>query len=240
VREAGATIARVNAFPGLAAAAGGVVIVLGAFLAWVRFWFASIAPLNFLDRAFPGTSSGAGKAALVGGLLLLACSAVMVAAGPRARKIAAGMAVALGLCAAVLAASALATQRSRVVAAIRGDVERAVGHTLSPAQARGLTATLLSARLEVSAGAGVFVVLAGGSLAVAGGLTGLALRGGEPLTQTLGFAAREPAPPFPPAPEPGPLPSPEPGPLPSPGPDPVPAPEARQGSAPPVVDSGEV
>jgi len=224
----GATIAGVNAFPGLSAAAGGVLVVLGALLAWVRFWFASIAPLNFFDRALPGTSSGAGRAALVGGLLLLACSAVMVSAGPRARKIAAGAAVALGLCAAVLAATAVATQRSRAVEAIRDDVERAVGHTLSPAQAGGLTATLLSARLEVSAGAGVFVVLAGGLLAAAAGLTGLAMRGGEPLTQTLGFAGREPAPPFPPAPEPGPMPVPEPGPAPAPEPGPAPPLDAGQ------------
>ena len=219
----------VSAFPGLSAAAGGVLVVMGAFLPWIRFSFAQPA-LRFLVESLPGTSSAAGRASLVCGLLLLACSAVMVAARSRSRKVAAGAAIALGLCAAVLAATALATQRSRAEAAIRSDVERAVGHSLSAAQVGALTTNLRAAGFDVSPGAGTFLVLAGGLLAAAGGLTGLALRGGEPLTQTLGFAGREPAPPFPPAPEPGPMPAPEPGPVPAPEP----------GPAPPPLDAGQV
>jgi hypothetical protein len=213
----------VKAFPGLCAAAGGALVVLGAFLAWIRFSFAQPA-LRFLVESLPGTSSAPGRVSLACGALLLACSAGMVASGPGLRRAAAAAAVALGICAAVAAVTALATERSRADAAIRGDVERAVGHTLSSEQLDALGASLHAAGFAATPGAGAFVVLAGGLLGAAGGLTGLALRGGEPLTQILGFAEREPEPPFPPAPEPGPLPAPEPGP--SPGP--------------PSLESGEV
>jgi len=222
----------VNAFPGLSAAAGGALIVLGAFLAWIRFAFTQPA-LRFLVDAISGTSTTAGRASLVCGILLLACSAVMVASSSGPRKVAAGAAVALGICAAVAAATALATQRSRADEAVRHDVEHAVGHALSAEQAASLAASLRAAGFDVTPGAGAFVVLAGGLLAAAGGLTGLALRGAEPLSETLGFAGREPSPPFPPSPEPGPLPAPEPGPVPAPEPGPP-------GSVPPSVDAGEV
>ena len=225
----GTTIARVNAFPGLAAAGGGALVTLGALLAWIRFSFSEPA-LRFLVDSISGTSTTAGKVALVCGILLLGFAAAMVAGGARLRRSASVGVVVLGIGAAAAAVTSLASGSARADDAIRGVVARAVGHALSQAQLATLEGSLRAAGLAVTPGAGVFVVLAGGLLAAAGGLTGLALRGGEPLAQTLGFARRETEPPFPPAPEPGPMPAPEPGPAPAPEP----------GPGPPVADSGEV
>ena len=220
----------VNAFPGLGAAAGGALVVLGVFMPWIRV---SQPALGFLAQAISGTASAAGRVALVCGLFLLCCSAIVVTARGPLRRMAAAAAIALGLCAAGAAVAGIATMDSRADAALRSDVERAIGHALSGAQIAGLGENLRSAGFNVTPGAGVFVVLAGGLLAAAGGLTGLALRGDEPLTATLGWETREPPKPFPPAPEPGPAPPPEPGPVPAPEPPPAPGPVPAREPGPP-------
>jgi len=232
-QESGRDNRAVNAFAGLGAAVGGALVVLGVFMSWIRFSFSQPA-LRFLVEALSGTASAAGRIALVCGLLLLCCSAVMVTAHGRLRRAAAGAAIALGLCAAGAAVAAIATMDARADAALRSDVQRAIGHPLSEQQVAALRASLHSAGFDVTPGAGIFVALGGGLLAAAGGLTALATRAGEPLAAALGWQDREPPAPFPPAPEPGPAPPPEPGPVPPPEPGPAPS------SAPRGPETGEV
>jgi hypothetical protein len=83
-------------------------------------------------------------------------------------------AVALGLGGALLAVASLATKDAQVYDGIRTAIGETTGHVLSDAEFARLKTQLQATGFAISLGPGLYVVAAGGLLALSGGLAELA------------------------------------------------------------------
>jgi hypothetical protein len=83
-------------------------------------------------------------------------------------------ALALGLGAAAIAVTSLATKDAQVYGSIRMAIADTTGHVVTDAEFARLKGQLLATGFAISLGPGIYVVLAGGLLAAAGALADLA------------------------------------------------------------------
>jgi hypothetical protein len=148
-------------------------MVFGSTITWVRYAFAE-APLALLSQSRLGIASGAGRVTIAFGVAALVTIPVMVSGGARWRRRAAVVAVAVGLAGAALALTSLATKDAQVYDGIRSAIGRTTGHELSDAEFARLKTQLRATGFTISLGPGLYVVVAGGLLALAGGLAELA------------------------------------------------------------------
>src|ERR671931_157257 len=156
----------------VAAAAGGLVVIVGSFLAWahVTIFFLGIIQRGVDPKGidFPG-----GKIVLVCGALALAAGIILVAGGSGPMRRA--LWVAAVLCGLGVAAFGLVDRvdlAARAGRAVSGTVDRLAAHFPGGANQRKLEA-LVPKFTEVSPRVGVYVSLAGGSLAATAGGVGL-------------------------------------------------------------------
>lgn len=154
-------------------AVGGVLMVFGSTIVWVRYAFAR-APLELLSQSRLGIASGAGRVTIACGAIALATVPVMLAGSPPWRRGMAVAALALGIGAAAIAVTSLATKDARVYGSIRTAIADTTGHVVTDAEFTRLKGQLLATGFAISLGPGIYVVLAGGLLAAAGGLADLA------------------------------------------------------------------
>ena len=159
-------------FPAIAVAVGGLVVVVGSFLAWahVTIFFLGIIQRGVDPKGidFPG-----GKFVLVLGTITLVAGIILVAGrsgvGQRA------LCAAAVLCGLGVAAFALVDRvdlAARAGRAVSSTVDRLAAHFPGGANERKLEA-LVPKFTEVSPRVGVYVALAGGSLAATAGGFGL-------------------------------------------------------------------
>jgi hypothetical protein len=148
-------------------------MVVGSTITWVRYAFAQ-PPLALLSESRLGLASGAGRVTLVCGLLALAAVPLLLGGSPAWRRAATVAAVALGVGAAALAFTSIATRDAQVYGSIRTAIGETTGHALTDAEFARLKERLLASGFTVSLGPGLFVVAAGGLLTAAGGLADLA------------------------------------------------------------------
>jgi hypothetical protein len=148
-------------------------MVFGSTITWVRYSFAQ-PPLALLSQSRLGIAGGAGRVTIACGALALATIPIMFAGRGSWRRGAAVAAVALGLGSALLAVASLATKDAQVYDGIRTAIGQTTGHQLTESEFARLKTQLQATGFAISLGPGLYVVTAGGLLALAGGLAELA------------------------------------------------------------------
>ncbi|HJP67116.1 MAG TPA: hypothetical protein VKA30_12535 [Actinomycetota bacterium] len=135
--------------------------MVGSFLSWARV------VTDQTSTSVLGISSGAGVVALLCGLLVLLVGWSLRSAHPVAARGRALVAAVLGLVVVGVTVNVLATHDRQVEAGIR-DRLQATG-TVGTTEVREAHADLVRQGLKATFGPGVYLSLAGGLLAVAGG-----------------------------------------------------------------------
>ncbi len=152
---------------------GGVLTVVGSTVTWVHYSFAQPA-LALLSQSRPGVAAAAGRVSLACGVLALAAIPLMLVVDARWRRRVAAAAAVLGIAAAVIASVNLATKDAQVYDAIRSAIGETTGHPLTDGEFALLKTQLLATGFSVSLGPGIYVVIGGGLLTLAGGLADMA------------------------------------------------------------------
>jgi hypothetical protein len=181
---------------------GGALMVVGSAITWVRYSFAQ-ETLALLSQSRLGVASGAGRITIACGAVVLGIVPVMIAGNPAWRRGVAVAAVALGLGAALLALTNLLTKDAQVYDGIRTAIGETTGHPVTDAEFARLKTQLQATGFTVSAGPGIYLVIAGGLLVTCGGLADLAGGEEEDAGLQIGDLADTPAPAPAPAPRPG-------------------------------------
>jgi hypothetical protein len=148
-------------------------MVVGSTVTWLRYSFAQ-PELALLSQSRSGVAASAGRVTLACGVLALAAIPGLLVIDPRWRRLVAAGAVLLGLAAAVVGSVNIATKDTQVYDAIRSAIGETTGHPLTDAEFARLKVQLLATGFSVSLGPGIYVVVAGGLLTVAGGLADMA------------------------------------------------------------------
>jgi len=152
---------------------GGVLTVVGSTVTWIHYSFAQ-PQLALLSQSRPGVADAAGRITLACGVLALAAIPLMLIVNTRWRRAVAAAAVVLGMAAAGIASVNIATKDAQVYDALRSAIGDTTGHQLTDAEFARLKTQLLATGFAVSLGPGIYVVVAGGLLTVAGGLADMA------------------------------------------------------------------
>lgn len=161
-------------------ALGGVMIVIGALLPWIRSSLEGFP--DGLSPTYLGIDLPDGIVAIAAGIVVLASLvATRVASSTSARRLAAGLVIAGAAVAIVAAGTALVTAAGRFEPATVDDVIaslEASGSAATPEQ-RAQVEDLVETRVAP----GLFAVLAGGALGVVGGLLLLSGTKGETVSE---------------------------------------------------------
>jgi hypothetical protein len=238
-------------------AIGGLALIIGAFLNWatVSLDLAKFAQVLHVPEAqleaavgsqasvtIAGIKANAGKVVLGAGVLVL-LGVVLAVMLESSKKAGYAIVTVFGFIGAGFGLYQIASKTSQI--------NSALADTAPELQKLGISADVFKSLFSVSWGIGLWVCIAGGLLALLGGLIGL-LSKSAPATGTVpatgvggatvvpgamatGFDAPTPPPVPPPVdPTPDPTPAPDPTPSPMPTPDPVPTPDPT----PPMSDPG--
>lgn len=161
-----------NPVPGAIALVGGVVVVVGSLLPWVRF---SI--FRFSNTIY-GTSSTDGKVVVALGVVIVLAGVLMVALPSLgSRRALAVAALLFGLATVYVTGKNIATKDQQTTDALSNLIEQRTGRPATPRELRVLRRELRSFGFSLEFGAGIYVALIGGAVAAIGGLLGLVLPG---------------------------------------------------------------
>lgn len=195
-------VARKNSVPGMVAAAGGLVLLIAAFMPWVTVGLGQAGAGANLNVA--GTE-GDGVITLVIGLIVLVAGIVMWLG--RSRGLVKGLAIAalvLGIIGAGIAVYDITSKDRQFDQGLREGLGKSTGQEISDEQLAAAKAELDRLGVEVKIGIGMYLTVVGGLLAAVGGILGLMAKGAGAAsgsTAASGFptaAAGSPSVPAPP------------------------------------------
>lgn len=150
----------------LVSAVGALLMVIAVLLPW-----RVVGPL--LARSQSGFSFGAGRIVLVCGIALALAAPVLLLGTPALRRAVAVVGLVVGLGAGLVAFDHFARTRTQLDQAIRASVVRSTGHQPSPRRQDELRRLVAQFGISVEPGAGTYVAIGAGALAMAGGVGGL-------------------------------------------------------------------
>jgi hypothetical protein len=177
-----------NPVAGAIALVGGVVVVVGSLLPWVRF---SI--FRFSNTVY-GTGSTDGKVVVALGIATVLAGVLMVAVPSLgARRALAVAALLFGLGTVYVTGKNILTKDQQTTEALRNLIEQRTGRTATPRELRILRRELRSFGFSLEFGSGIYVALTGGAVAAVGGLLGLVLVGDREPVPVAGPAGSGPS-----------------------------------------------
>ena len=142
-------------------AVGGVLMVFGSTITWVRYAFAQ-PPLALLSQSRLGVASGAGRVTIACGVVALATIPVMLAGSAAWRRGAPSPPWRWGSAGAALAVASLATKDAQVYDGIRTAIGETTGHVLTDAEFARLKTQLQATGFAISLGPGHLRRVGGG------------------------------------------------------------------------------
>jgi hypothetical protein len=147
---------------------GALLLGVGSVLVWLTVHLVADTA-GVLDQSYPGLDLWEGKVALACAVaLVVGALVVRVGSSDRGRRVVAASVIAVGALAVIVALVALLGERTRLQDRAVEDMSAAAGGQLTGVQ------QVADLGVETTGGIGVFLAIAGGVVAAAGGTLGLA------------------------------------------------------------------